>query len=800
MDAPLPRDLTRRPDPLPGLSPLRRRLADRPDFRDALLAGVAEVVDPGGGTVGRRLDVAGDPTVVSVAELWSRVADSVAAYTELAAGERYLGTAQDWTDLRRTTDLLGYRPTQRAAARGWIRCVTDSGASPLVPAGTQVQAPGTPQRPAQTFEVESDTRLRADWAGLTVTAVPNPVPPVGSALRLLRDPGLAAGDRLALVAEQPPSTVSVPVTWRDYLVWIVLLQSLFSTDNQLRAVVGVTRVSDDLGAHLVTTDRTLSTVLAAQSGTTYAAYRVRATLALAHRMEKVSYVDTGGTAHTTPADYTGDPDSVGPDWVLVADASAASVGMGVLAANQNGAFLTRVADVTVVDWQVAPGTRHQVGRLGLADSLPLGLRTTDLTVLLVDERQVAQHYDLPPLAPGGSRLRVHPRPQQVPDRIAVRTTSGWELAACSRDAGDADDDGGGMLLALGTPFTGTADAAPATANLVPVRHGRTTTTALTPDGGSVVVAGPVTGDVDAAGRVTDSLSVRVDGLAYDEVAGLYGHGPADPVFTTRLAADGRLVVRFGPEAARGSVTATWRVGGGLVGELDASEITTMLGSVPGVRSVAGVGRTTGAADQEDPLRLRRGAAARIRALDRAVSAADLADLALTVPGTSHAVAYRGAGPAGCPCGRVGLHLASLRFSSDGARAPYAAELTSLSGYLDARRDVSVALCVCAGVVSQLDATLGLVTDPRREVATVRAAVTSALLDPAGPLAPLPRDLGLPLDASDVLAVAQPVTGVVGIQGLGLSHGVVAPSAADASIGRVPAQRYELLAVADVVAS
>jgi hypothetical protein len=664
-----------------------------------------------------------------------------------------------------------------------------------------VQAPGTPQRPAQTFEVESDTRLRADWAGLTVTAVPNPVPPVGSALRLLRDPGLAAGDRLALVAEQPPSTVSVPVTWRDYLVWIVLLQSLFSTDNQLRAVVGVTRVSDDLGAHLVTTDRTLSTVLAAQSGTTYAAYRVRATLALAHRLEKVSYVDTGGTAHTTPADYTGDPDSVGPDWVLVADASAASVGKVELAANQNGAFLTRVADVTVVDWQVAPGTRHQVGRLGLADSLPLGLRTTDLTVLLVDERQVAQHYDLPPLAPGGSRLRVHPRPQQVPDRIAVRTTSGWELAACSRDAGDADDDDGGMLLALGTPFTGTADAAPATANLVPVRHGRTTTTALAPDGGSVVVAGPVTGDVDAAGRVTDSLSVRVDGLAYDEVAGLYGHGPADPVFTTRLAADGRLVVRFGPEAAaRGSVTATWRVGGGLVGELDASEITTMLGSVPGVRSVAGVGRTTGAADQEDPLRLRRGAAARIRALDRAVSAGDLADLALTVPGTSHAVAYRGAGPAGCPCGRVGLHLASLRFSSDGARAPYAAELTSLSGYLDARRDVSVALCVCAGVVSQLDATLGLVTDPRREVATVRAAVTSALLDPAGPLAPLPRDLGLPLDASDVLAVAQPVTGVVGIQGLGLSHGVVAPSAADASIGRVPAQRYELLAVADVVAS
>jgi len=113
----------------------------------------------------------------------------VAAYTELAAAERYLGTAQDWTDLRRTTDLLGHRPTQRVAAHGWIRCTTDTGASPLVLAGTRVQAPGTPARPAQAFEVVDDTQLRADWADLTVTAVPQPVSPPGSSLRLLTDPG-----------------------------------------------------------------------------------------------------------------------------------------------------------------------------------------------------------------------------------------------------------------------------------------------------------------------------------------------------------------------------------------------------------------------------------------------------------------------------------------------------------------------------------------------------------------------------------------------------------------------------------
>ncbi len=38
MTLPLPRDLVPRPDPAPGQAPLRRRLADRRDFRDALLA------------------------------------------------------------------------------------------------------------------------------------------------------------------------------------------------------------------------------------------------------------------------------------------------------------------------------------------------------------------------------------------------------------------------------------------------------------------------------------------------------------------------------------------------------------------------------------------------------------------------------------------------------------------------------------------------------------------------------------------------------------------------------------------
>jgi hypothetical protein len=314
----------------------------------------------------------------------------------------------------------------------------------------------------------------------------------------------------------------------------------------------------------------------------------------------------------------------------------------------------------------------------------------------------------------------------------------------------------------------------------------------------VIVAGPVTADVDSDGAVIDSLAVRVGGVSFAETASLYGQGPDAQVFSSRLAADGRMVLTFGDGVTgalpRGEIDATWRIGGGLDGEIDAARITTLLGSVKGVRKVAGVGRTTGAADQEDPLRMRRAAAARIRALDRAVSLTDLADLALTVPGTSHTVAWRGQGPPGCACARTGLHLASLRLTSTGVRAPEPAELSAMAGYLDARRDTTVALCVCAGVASPLDVTVRVVVDQNRDSATVRGDVSAALLDPTSALAPTVRELGEPLDISDVVTLAQQTPGVLGVLGTTISAGSVAQSSGDVELGRTPAARYELLSL------
>lgn len=800
-----PRDLIPLPDPLPGLARLRRRLADRYALRDDLLARLAEIPTPAG-LLGDRLDVAGDPAVVQLAELWARVADGVSAYTELTAGEAYLGTAQDWTDVRRVAALTGHRPSQRTAARGWIRLDTAPGAEPLVPAGTRVQAPSAGGSPTQTYEVTSDTQVHADWAGLTVTAVPVPAAPSGNRLRFLSDPGFNPADRVVLVQEG--GTTAPPMPWWMYLGWLrgSIGPNPQGASTHIQGIVRVTQRSDDLGATLLEFDRDLGPLMPAKTGITYAAYRVRAELRVASRFEGLTYVlkDNAVTLENATYGVDKNPISAADDWyVLVEDASAVSPEQNVLLHQGGACFVTTVVSVIPLDWQVAPGMTRRVAQLKLRKllSAPSGILAKGVEVLLVDERQVAQHYDLPDLVGSAGPARVHPRPASLPEQLAIQTigpdgAATWELTRCTGNALDTADDTGGLQVTLADPRTGRISRGAATGNLAPVRHGTSGSGPLTINGGVVVIAGPVTADAAADGTVTDSLVVRVDGVRWDEVPSLYGRGPGELVYSTRLAAEGQLVLQFGDGVTgalpRGAVTATWRTGGGLAGEVDGAQITVLSGSITGVRAIAGVGPMSGAADQDDESQLKRAAPARIRALDRAVALGDLADLALTMPGTSHSASWRGFGPPGCSCGRSGLHVAVLRLTSGGVRPANPSELLALSRYLDDRRDTTVPLCVAAAVSTPITVGAQLAIDPRRTPAAVVAAATGAVLDPGGPLAPAPRGLGVPLDGSDVIEVVQPVPGVLGITDLTLTGGTPVPAPEDLLLGRRATARYELL--------
>jgi hypothetical protein len=807
--------------PPPGLSSLARRVGHFDQFVAELVRSAEGVTGPGGVPLGRDWDVEGDPRAMQLARLWAFVAEGVAAYAELTAGEAYLPTARDWTDLRRITALVGHRPRPRVAAQGWVRVDTDRGAAPLVPAGTRVQAPAVPGvREAQTFETIADSQLRADWADLTATPVPTPSAPTGRTLRFLADPGFAPGDRVLFVRERKPAATPPPILgWAQFWTWLTLLVAAPpSSDNEPVALAEVIERAGDLGTTVVSFDRDLSDLLK-DADKAYAAYRVTEAAGSARRLSKVLKLgDATPTAQVLSASLYSTQSPVSATAVVLdTELETPSREQRVIVTD----WRNRACDLAVVsthqplEWEVAPGTPTRVTKLDFTAAVPTlqGAGTNPVSVYVVDRRVAARHYRIDP-ADRPAQLRVFPAPAEPPRRIAVRSVPAgappvWEVFACApaavQETAPADPRAPrGLVLDLleGTP-AGTVDRAPASANLVRVRHGATAAKPL--GGGDATAAGlslpvpaaPVAADLGPDGTPVSSLVVRVDGLRWEELPSLFGAGPTD-VYTTVLAADGGVTVRFGdgeqgnrPATGRDNVTGTWRVGGGLASEVPSGAIDSLVGSIRGVKSVEGVGPTAGGADQDDERRARQIAPGRARAFGRAVSLADLRDLALGYPGVSHAVVWTGAGPPGCPCGTAGLHLGFLRRASASVRAPLPDEVTSLAAFLDARRDAEVALCVAAAVVTPVLVTATVDTDPRSEQAAVLAAVRAALLDPEGPAGPLTRKLGQPLDRSDLLAVIHGVAAVVGVASLTLG-GI---QAATAALGRVPARVFELLVVA-----
>jgi hypothetical protein len=799
--------------PPPGETRLRRRVGEFHGFVEDLVASV-ERQEVDGSTLGTRWDIEADPAALRLVELWAYVAESIAAYGELTAGEAYLPTAQDWTDLRRIAALVGFAPRPPIAAQGWVVADIESTTSPVVPAGTRVQSPAKPGGASQTFEVIADTALRAEWAGLTATWVPQPAIPDGRSIRFIGDPGFRAADRVLFVLEQQATLPAVGSGWIDFWGYLFELVSLAwdfvkPATAQPVALTTVGSASAELGTTVVGFDRDLDKLLGASTTAPYAAYRVLGTASVARQISEVLRIPASGDAQ-----IAGVPSStlaIAADHKsIVLDRPLEDLSQHKLVAVVDWA--SGSCDVVEVDkhsfthWEVVPGTPTRVSSLAFANSVQTLGQEGPITVYVLDRRVVARHYVFPDHDPGTSppQLRLYPRPSESPPRVAVASSSqpdaDWEVYDCTPAALQETDDEGepsGLIVDLpnGAPeqLTGLL---PASANLLRVHHGKTASVVL--GSGDASHAGqelttpdsPIAYDLDDTGKPVPSMLVRVDGLEWDEAPTLYGAGPAD-VFSVRRAPTGAETLVFGDgvegarlPTGRGNVTATYRVGGGREGEVESGAITTLLGSIRGVKKVKGAGPTEGGADQDAESDLRRLAPTRARAFGRVVSAEDLVDLALGYPGVTHAATWNGQGPPGCTCGS-GLHLALIRGGTSGPRPPLPAEVGQLSSYLDSVRDAAVPLCVCAGIVTAPTLTAVLATDPRRDTATVVAAATAALADPDGPLGPAQRVLGQPLDRSDVFAAIHEVTGVVGVASLDLPG-------ADSELGRLAAKPYELL--------
>jgi hypothetical protein len=134
--------------------------------------------------------------------------------------------------------------------------------------------------------------------------------------------------------------------------------------------------------------------------------------------------------------------------------------------------------------------------------------------------------------------------------------------------------------------------------------------------------------------INGSISIVAGASSFTEVPYLIDYNNYDPVFATYTNATGNSFVLFGDDVSGrvpdtdALIYATYRVGGGLVGNVAAGSLKTILTNAVTGLSVSNILATTGGADEESTDSIRSNAPLSLKALNRAVSLADYS--ALTV--------------------------------------------------------------------------------------------------------------------------------------------------------------------------
>lgn len=143
--------------------------------------------------------------------------------------------------------------------------------------------------------------------------------------------------------------------------------------------------------------------------------------------------------------------------------------------------------------------------------------------------------------------------------------------------------------------------------------------------------------------INNSVQVDINNVAYTGVQYVIDYNNNDPVFTTITNADNATFIVFGdgisgripPNGA--AIYATYRVGGGVSGNVAATNIKFVLtNAAPGL-SVSNQNAATGGADPESTDSIRINAPLSVRALNRAVSLKDYSELVLQVSGVAKAI-------------------------------------------------------------------------------------------------------------------------------------------------------------------
>lgn len=142
--------------------------------------------------------------------------------------------------------------------------------------------------------------------------------------------------------------------------------------------------------------------------------------------------------------------------------------------------------------------------------------------------------------------------------------------------------------------------------------------------------------------IEDSVSIAIDNVTYEKVQYLIDVPGTTPAFTTFTDADGITYVQFGdniggrvPPLNR-AIYATYRVGGGTVGNVSAGSLTEFITGFSSGLTVTNQSAAAGGEDPETTDSIKINAPVSLKSLNRAVSLSDYSSLTLQVAGIAKA--------------------------------------------------------------------------------------------------------------------------------------------------------------------
>jgi hypothetical protein len=227
----------------------------------------------------------------------------------------------------------------------------------------------------------------------------------------------------------------------------------------------------------------------------------------------------------------------------------------------------------------------------------------------------------------------------------------------------------------------------------------------------------------------------VSGVTYTEVPYIIDAGYNDPVYSLTTDADDISYVNFGDGISgrippTNHVYATYRIGGGALGNVGPNTLTYQLtNTVAGLR-VTNSSSATGGSDKETTDSIRINAPLAYTALTRAVSLADYSALAVQVPTVAKAIA-----DSGSSYNNITLYVAPFGDTSlgtpgvDAYNAPdavFASASSDVVTYLRDKAPATTTLTINPPTYVPIDVTLTAYINPHYKQSVVTTAINLAL--------------------------------------------------------------------------